>query len=261
MTTVQVELPNPVKETGPLIGSPESARRLIVVAVGWILLALAAPAAIGFAQGAAAGFVRGLTKGASELQIPPTLSHLLTTVGVFGAAIVLLYAASIRGRIVGGGNRRLGLGVAPIARLPTIIGLSTLLVVYVALIDFAVYQYRPDLFFQSPSVPLWLTLFDSLILIILAPLAEELFFRGWLWTGLREHWGALPTGLMTAVMWLVPHLDRGIGYVVLLLLPALILTVARQVGKSVRATIPIHAIYNLTANIPLIVVFLKLFQN
>jgi len=58
-------------------------------------------------------------------------------------------------------------------------------------------------------------------------------------------------------MWLMPHLDRGI-YVVLLLFPALILTIAREVGKSVRATIVIHAIYNLTG---IIVVFLKLFQN
>ena len=181
--------------------------------------------------------------------------------GVFGVGIVLLYADSIRGRIVGGGDRRLGLGVAPIARLPIIIGLSSVVVLYAALLDFAIYKYRPDLFFQSSSVPLWLALFDSLVLIVLAPLAEELFFRGWLWTGLRKHWGVLPTGLVTAVMWLLPHLERGVGTVVLLLFPALILTIARQVGKSVRATIFIHAIYNLTGNYPQIVVFLKLFQN
>ena len=67
--------------------------------------------------------------------------------------------------------------------------------------------------------------------------------------------------MMCAVAALLPHLERGIGYVVLLLFPALILTVARQVGKSVRATIPIHAIYNLTGSFPLIELFLKLFQN
>jgi len=177
--------------------------------------------------------------------------------GVLGLGIVLLYASSIRGCIVGGGDRRLGLGVAPIARLPIIIGLSTIVVLYATLLDFIVYKYRLDLILQNLSVPLWLILFDSLIVVVLAPLSEELFFRGWLWTGLRKHWGVLPTGLMTAVMWLMPHLDRGI-YVVLLLFPALILTIAREVGKSVRATIVIHAIYNLTG---IIVVFLKLFQN
>jgi len=261
MTIVQDGPPKPVKESEPLIVGPESARRLIVVAIGWLLLALAAPAAVGFFRGFATGFVRGLTKGASQIEITPTLAHLLTTVGALGLGIVLLYASSIRGRIVGGGDRRLGLGVAPIARLPIIIGLSTVAVLYAALLDFAIYEYRQDLFFQSSSVPLWLALFDSLVFIVLAPLAEELFFRGWLWTGLRKHWGVLPTGLVTAVMWLLPHLERGVGTVVLLLFPALILTIARQVGKSVRATIFIHAIYNLTGSYPQIVVFLKLFQN
>jgi membrane protease YdiL (CAAX protease family) len=261
MTTVQDGLPKPVKESEPLIVGPESVRRLIVVAVGWFLLAEAVPVAVSFFRGFATGFVRGLTKGASQLEIPPTLSHLLVTVGVFGLGIVLLYASSIRGRIVGGGDRRLGLGVAPIARLPIIIGLSTVVVLYAALLDFAIYEYRPDLFFQSSSVPLWLALLDSLVFILLSPLAEELFFRGWLWTGLRKHWGALPTGLMTAVMWLLPHLERGIGTVGLLLFPALILTIARQLGKSVRATIFIHAIYNLTGSYPQIVVFLKLFET
>ena len=180
--------------------------------------------------------------------------------GVLGLGIVLLYASSIRGCIVGGGDRRLGLGVAPIARLPIIIGLSTIVVLYATLLDFIVYKYRLDLILQNLSVPLWLILFDSLIVVVLAPLSEELFFRGWLWTGLRKHWGVLPTGLMTAVMWLMPHLDRGI-YVVLLLFPALILTIAREVGKSVRATIFIHAIYNLAVSYPQFVVFLKLFQN
>jgi len=262
MTTVQDVPSKPVKESEPLIAGSESARRLIFAAAGWFLLAKAVPVAVSFFfRRFATGFVGGLTIGASQLEIPPTLRHLLVTVGAFGLGIVLLYAASIRGRIVGGGDRRLGLGVAPIARLPIIIGLSSVVVLYVALLDFAVYKYRPDLFFQSSSIPLWLTLFDSLVLIVLAPLAEELFFRGWLWTGLRKHGGALPTGLLTAIMWLLPHLLRGVGYVALLLFPALILTVARQVGKSVRATIFIHAIYNLTVNFPLIVQFLKLFQN
>jgi hypothetical protein len=161
MTTVQDGPPKPVKESEPLIVGPESARCLIVVAVGWVLLAEAVPAAVLFVRAFAEGFARGLTKGASQLEIPPTLSHLLVTVGAFGLGIVLLYAVSIRGCIVGGGDRRVGLGVAPIARLPIIIGLSTVAVLYAALIDFVIYKYRPDLFFQSSSVPLWFALFDS----------------------------------------------------------------------------------------------------
>ena len=153
-----------VKESEPLTTGPESARRLIVVAVGWILLAKAAGQLLGGIEGG------------------------------FGFAIVLLYAVSIRGRIVGGGDRRLGLGVAPIARLPIIIGLSTIVVLYATLLDFIVYKYRPDLFFQSSSVPLWLTLFDSLVLIVLAPLAEELFFSWLAMDGTTEALGCAADG-------------------------------------------------------------------
>jgi membrane protease YdiL (CAAX protease family) len=271
MTTVQDRPPKAMKELEPPVAGPEPARRLIVVAVGWFLLAEAVwfllaeavPQAVGFFLGFATVFVRGLTRDASQLEITPTLTHLLTTVGALGFCIVLLYSASIRGRIEGGGDRPLGLGVAPIARLPIIIGLSIVAVLYAALIDVyafvSVYAYDPELVFQSSSVPLWLALFDSLVFIVLGPLAEELFFRGWLWTGLRKHWGVQPTGMVTAVMWLLPHLERGIGTVVVLLFPALILTIARRVGKSVRATIFIHAIYNLTLCVPLLVLFIKLF--
>src|SRR5215475_11530828 len=91
-TTIHDGPPKPVKESEPLIVRSESARRLIVVAIGWFLLAEAAPAVVGFFRGFATGFVRGLTKGASQLEIPPTLAHFLTTVGVLGLGIVLLYA-------------------------------------------------------------------------------------------------------------------------------------------------------------------------
>jgi membrane protease YdiL (CAAX protease family) len=257
MSTVQDVAPG----AKPQLPDVESARRLIIVAFGWILLAMAPAAAGGFIRGFATGFVSGLTHGASQLEITPTVSHLLTTVGAAGFAIVLLYAAWIRGRIVGDGDRRLGLGLALIKRLPVVIGLSIVLLAYAALIDFAIYLNRPEIFFQPSSVGLWLTLTDSLIAIILAPLAEELFFRGWLWTGLCRNWGPLFTGLITAAIWLALHLERGGGYVVLLLLPALILTVARQVGRSVRATIPMHAIYNLAANVPRIALLLKPFHT
>jgi membrane protease YdiL (CAAX protease family) len=257
MSTVEDSVPGAKLQLSDVVSAP----RLIIVAFGWILLAMAPAAAGGFVRGFATGFVRGINHGASQLEITPTVSHLLTTVGASGFAIVLLYSAWIRGRIVGDGDRRLGLGLAPIEKLPVVIGLSIVLVAYAALIDFAIYQNRPEIFFQSSSVALWLTLTDGLTAIILAPLAEELFFRGWLWTGLWKRWGPWLTSLITAAIWLALHLERGVGYVMLLLLPAIILTAARQVGRSVRVTIPMHAIYNLAANVPLIALLLKLIHS
>jgi membrane protease YdiL (CAAX protease family) len=262
MTIAHGELPaESTAPPVPTVAAPESAVRLIVVAFGWFLLATIPSALVEFGKGFAPAFIRALTNGASELQIPPTWSQLLTMLGTLGFALVILYASSVRGRIVGGGDVRIGLGLTPIAKLPVVIILCLVLTFYAGSIVLSVYVYRHDLFVQSSATSPWLIVFGSLVAIVFAPVAEELFFRGWLWTGLNKKWHALPTALLTAVMWLALHLERGIGYVVLLIFPALIITLIRQVGKSVRATIYAHAIYNLTANISLIALVIGLFQN
>lgn len=38
-----------------------------------------------------------------------------------------------------------------------------------------------------------------------APVAEEMFFRGWLWVGLRRRWGAWRTGGVTGLLFLLMH--------------------------------------------------------
>jgi hypothetical protein len=80
MTTVQDGPPKPVKDSEPLTTLPESAR-LIVVAIGWLLFAAAVPEAVRFA----AGFKR-----ASQLEIPPTLGHLLFSVGAWVSCFFML---------------------------------------------------------------------------------------------------------------------------------------------------------------------------
>ena len=37
----------------------------------------------------------------------------------------------------------------------------------------------------------------AVALVIGAPVAEEVFFRGWLWAGLRQSWGVLGTSAAT----------------------------------------------------------------
>jgi hypothetical protein len=106
----------------------------------------------------------------------------------------------------------------------------------------------------------WLTLLNLFVVVVLAPIGEELFFRGWLWTGLRRRWDALPTALVTATFWLVLHLDRGVATAVALLPLAIILSLARQIGNSVRASIPLHAVYNLAVDLPLVLIVFGFLQ-
>ena len=253
MTITQNNLLVPANEAELVGPQSESAWRQIAIALGWTVLALACSFAI--------GVVLGIVKAAFRLPNTPQFQLILLGSAACGFGLVLLFAAVNRGRIAGRGDVWLGLGAARIANLPVIIALAITIVAYAALRDYAVYKIRPDLFYQFSSVGIWFILFDVLVGVVVAPLAEELFFRGWLWTGLTPHWGALSTALFTSAFWLALHLDRGVALTVALLPIALVLCLARQLGKSVRATIPLHAIYNLTVNFPLILMVLAAFQH
>jgi hypothetical protein len=52
-----------------------------------------------------------------------------------------------------------------------------------------------------------------------------------------------------------------VAQIMFLLFPALLISIARHVSGSVRATIPIHATYNLTVNVSLIALMLDVFRN
>lgn len=221
-----------------------SAWALLAIAVGWTLLA--------FASAFATGVVIGIVKVALKLQDTPELKLLVTDLAVGAFGTTLLWGAIVSARSVGKGDVRAGLDFTPIARLPLMIFLAIILVAYAVLRDYAVYKIRPDLFFQFRTTSPWLILLNLVATVALAPVAEEFFFRGWLWSGLRQRWHALPTAIVTAAFWLVLHWERGFALVAALLPVALIVTLARQVGNSVRATIPLHAIYNLAVSFPLI---------
>ena len=118
---------------------------------------------------------------------------------------------------------------------------------YAALAGYTWYKTFPNVVANNASHP-WLCLIGIFVAVFLSPVAEELFFRGWLWIGLRRTWSAFPTALVTALFWLAVHLDQGFGIFIFLIPVATILTIARQVAKSSRAPIALHAIYNLVAS-------------
>ncbi len=96
-----------------------------------------------------------------------------------------------------------------------------------------------------------------LMAVSTAPLAEELFFRGWLWTALRRFWWAVPVMLVTSLTWVGIHWWGGGGWTVILgLLPqAALLSLVRHFCDSVRPTIILHAYNNLTKMIVLAAVY------
>jgi len=242
MTFAENTLATPVKDEE--LAKPESVWRLIGIAGAWTLLAEAC--AVGL------GLVIGIAKAPFQIEATTNFHLALLVVGGCSFSVVLFCAAIGRARTVGNGDSRIGLAIAPIAGRPVIVGLLVAAAAYAALRDYATYKIRPDLFYQFGSASPWLIFLYVLMVAVLAPCAEELFFRGWLWVGLRRRWDPLPTALLTTAFWLLLHLERGIALTLSLLPLALLLALARQVSNSVRATIPLHAIYNFVVALPLI---------
>lgn len=98
-------------------------------------------------------------------------------------------------------------------------------------------------FFQTPLEAWVLSLFG----ITLAPLVEELFFRGFLYPVLARRLGAILAVLLTAggfSLIHVPQLKSAWGPVLIVFLIGLLLTIVRAATRSVAAGVLIHMAYN-----------------
>jgi membrane protease YdiL (CAAX protease family) len=134
--------------------------------------------------------------------------------GGYGFCVTLLIAARIRGRVVGRGIVREGLGNDPMRRLPAVVATALAVAAYAIWLSEAFSDARADSIAKfvslSPGATIFAVLLVMLLFGVLAPLSEELFLRGWLWTGLRKHWSVLPVALFTSALWLGLHLGEGI---------------------------------------------------
>ncbi len=102
-----------------------------------------------------------------------------------------------------------------------------------------------DQYLRTPSSAYALAAFG----ILVAPLVEELFFRGFLYPALARPLGAAPAIALTAAGFAMLHAEQlAHAWVPLLLLFVVgtILTVVRAKTKSVATTVLIHMAYNFT---------------
>ena len=86
--------------------------------------------------------------------------------------------------------------------------------------------------------------FLSLVLIVvLAPIAEEMLFRGWIFTGLRRFGFGLALWV-SAILFALAHWGGSVFYSLAILPIGLILGVLRERTGSVFTTSAFHALYN-----------------
>ncbi len=103
-----------------------------------------------------------------------------------------------------------------------------------------------------PEFALWIIppgdaislILSFVMIVILAPLVEELFFRGWLFGSLRARFSAVVTILATAVLFAIVHMDPTGLYPIAVLAPGLVLSVIRERTGSVKPAVMAHALYN-----------------
>ncbi len=203
----------------------------------WFLVAILAGVAAAVAYGVVAGVLG--TRSRLGAATSDTVSTFLVTLVL---AVVMIKAAWSTARRHGEANPRAWLGDRPVQRpivVGTIIGLD---VAYVIWTTRALTRGQP---LAPPSIPTWWSYALMIALaVVIGPLWEEVFFRGWLWAALKRELGVRATAGITSLLWLACHLLAGWEATLLLLPLAVALPATRQLGHSVRASLMLHAINN-----------------
>jgi membrane protease YdiL (CAAX protease family) len=109
----------------------------------------------------------------------------------------------------------------------------------------AVRFYYPDFaLWLIPSRDLVALALSFLMIVVLAPLVEELLFRGLIFGVLRARFTAGATILVTAFLFAIVHWDETGLYPVAVLAPGFVLSVIRERTGSVKSAILAHGAYN-----------------
>jgi len=83
--------------------------------------------------------------------------------------------------------------------------------------------------------------------VVIAPITEELLFRGWIYTGLRYRLGVWPALILSSAVFAFAHYEDTHVYALAVFPVGLALGGLRQRTDSTKASILFHALYNLTA--------------
>lgn len=81
---------------------------------------------------------------------------------------------------------------------------------------------------------------------VVAPVTEELLFRGWIYTSLRFSWGFWPALLISSVLFALAHYDKTHFYALAVFPIGVVIGLLRE-RAGIKASIMFHAINNLAA--------------
>lgn len=102
-------------------------------------------------------------------------------------------------------------------------------------------EFKTWFFIPSGAAGIAMSFF---VVVLLAPLAEELFFRGWVYTSLKSSFGVRVAAIVTTLFFAFAHSDGGLIYPLAVLVPGIVLVWVREMTGSTQASFLVHATYN-----------------
>ena len=223
---------------------------LLLGTAGGIAAAAAAGLVAAFLLAVGSGIARGVFAAVPE---PGPMVYVLSATCVFQGTLLAL--AACLGRRLGDGDRCSGLGAGPVRRNGTVALLAASMLAWAALMILLVQTFpalrdymrsvTPDVLAGAGNAGPLVAVSRLVLIALLAPLAEELFFRGWLWEALRRRGrGETATMALTALPWLLLHGLDALGRIPFLIPAAVFLSLARRAGGGVRASLAVHVANN-----------------
>lgn len=104
----------------------------------------------------------------------------------------------------------------------------------------------------APKGTPWIVAFIALA-VLAGPIAEEILFRGWIYTSLRAGFGLRVAILVTSVLFAVAHWESTHLYALAVFPVGLALALVRERTGTIAGSITFHALYNGVASVLLFV--------
>lgn len=117
------------------------------------------------------------------------------------------------------------------------------LIIVEAVLSWLLQRPRPEFTEQLWSMRAWLLPFMVLMVVVGAPVVEEILFRGFMFEGLLK-WGKVPTISITSFVWTIIHIQYGWYELLVIFALGLLLGWLRIWSKSVPLCIILHMIGN-----------------
>jgi uncharacterized protein len=238
------------KSDASRIARPLGCIGLCLSLAGMVAFGLLVAALIGAITALVAGLVigwHGLSKMMSDVTTQSDMAVLLVlAIGLyFGVAAGVFASAKWFGR----GSWRDLIGWRPFRVFDgRIWAIMTAALIYSVAANAALSHFlaRPPAQLTIPSGPVAAGLL-FILAVLFAPVTEELVFRGWLYTGLRFHWGVWPAVVTTSALFAAAHYEGTHLYALAVFPIGVALAAIREQTGSVKAAMFFHAVNNFAA--------------